>query len=94
MRKLRTARATKLTTKNHNNNNRGIKKSDTRKKDIHRRHLLLVAVVAVREMTPRGQVEPHDPIVRLQQGRVHRKVGRASRVRLDVHLSWGVTKIS
>lgn len=39
-------------------------------------------------MTPRGQIQPHDSIVRLEKSRVNRKVRGASRVRLDVNL-WG-----
>jgi hypothetical protein len=35
-------------------------------------------VVAVREMATGGQVKPHDTVMRVQQGSVHREVGRAA----------------
>lgn len=46
----------------------------------------------MREVTPRGKVEPHDAVVGLEESRVHREVSRASRVRLDVHLGGGAKK--
>mmetsp|Transcript_58697 Transcript_58697/g.139771 ORF Transcript_58697/g.139771 Transcript_58697/m.139771 type:complete len:372 (-) Transcript_58697:293-1408(-) len=49
------------------------------------RDLLLGGVVAVGEVTAAGQVQAHDTCVRRQQGRVHRKVGRATGVGLHVH---------
>lgn len=52
-------------------------------------HLLLVAVVAVGEVSPRRKVKPHDAVVRLEEGRVHGEVRGAPRVRLDVDLIGG-----
>mmetsp|Transcript_23343 Transcript_23343/g.52648 ORF Transcript_23343/g.52648 Transcript_23343/m.52648 type:complete len:256 (-) Transcript_23343:303-1070(-) len=53
--------------------------------DGRRAHLALVVVVAVREVPPRGEVEPHEAVVRLQEGRVRGEVGRRAAVRLHVH---------
>jgi len=39
---------------------------------------------AVREMAARGQIEPHESVARLQQGKEHFRVCRSTRVRLHV----------
>ena len=54
-------------------------------KDRRRRHLLAVSgVVPVGQVAPRGEVEAHDAVVRVEQGGVDREVGRRARVGLHV----------
>ena len=51
------------------------------------RYLFLVVVVTVGQVASRRQVQSHDSVVRPQESRVHREVGRAARVRLHLHLN-------
>ena len=50
---------------------------------------LLVGHEPVGEMAAVGQVEPHDAVVRLQDGGVHGEVGRRARERLAVDAPFG-----
>mmetsp|Transcript_3675 Transcript_3675/g.11435 ORF Transcript_3675/g.11435 Transcript_3675/m.11435 type:complete len:539 (-) Transcript_3675:171-1787(-) len=52
--------------------------------DRRRRDALLGRVVAVRQVAARREREAHDAVVRLEQRRVHGKVGRAARIGLHV----------
>ncbi|EJK64467.1 hypothetical protein THAOC_14793 [Thalassiosira oceanica] len=47
--------------------------------------LLRVGVKSVRQVPAGREVESHDPVVRVEQGRVDREVGGRPRVGLDVH---------
>ena len=49
------------------------------------RDLLLVGLVAVRQVTPGGQVQAHDTVMRVEQGSVDGKVGRRARVGLYIN---------
>mmetsp|Transcript_27815 Transcript_27815/g.54536 ORF Transcript_27815/g.54536 Transcript_27815/m.54536 type:complete len:391 (+) Transcript_27815:1109-2281(+) len=53
--------------------------------DRGRADLLLCRVVSVCQMAAARQVHPHDACMRRKQSRIGSEVGRAARVRLDVH---------